>query len=93
LTGALNYYRATKLPGISAKGDGNAAESPPDSAHVSVPTLVVWGEKDEYLRPENLDGLESFVPNLTVKRLPDASHWVVHERPDELNALLGEFIT
>jgi epoxide hydrolase 4 len=93
LTGALNYYRATKLPGISGKGDTSALEGLPDYGLVKARTLVIWGENDEYLRPENLDGLESFVPNLTVKRLPDASHWVVQERPAELNALIREFIT
>jgi pimeloyl-ACP methyl ester carboxylesterase len=92
LTGALNYYRATKLPGISAKSDASPLDGLPDYGRVNVPTLVVWGENDEYLRPENLDGLESFVPNLTVNRLPDASHWVVQEKPDELNTAIREFI-
>lgn len=92
LTGALNYYRATKLPGISAHSDGSSVEVPPNYARVTVPTLVIWGEQDEYLRPENLDGLERFVPNLTVKRLPDASHWVMREKADEVNAYIREFV-
>jgi pimeloyl-ACP methyl ester carboxylesterase len=40
----------------------------------------------------NLNGLEEFVPDLTVHRIPDASHWVVHERSDEVNRRIREFL-
>ena len=46
-----------------------------------MPTLVIWGEKDPYILTGNLDGLERYVPKLTVERIPDATHWVVHEKP------------
>ena len=59
---------------------------------VSVPTLVVWGEQDRFLLSGNLNGLEAYVPHLTVKRIPEGSHWVVHERPAEVNAFIREFI-
>ena len=57
-----------------------------------VPTLVIWGERDRYLLPANLTGLEQFVPNLTVKRIPEATHWVVHERPTEVNEAIRAFL-
>jgi pimeloyl-ACP methyl ester carboxylesterase len=28
-----------------------------------------------------LDGLEAFVPKLTLTRVPGATHWIVHELP------------
>jgi len=40
----------------------------------------------------NLDGLEAYVPRLTVKRIPDATHWVVHERPAQVNSLIRDFV-
>jgi len=43
----------------------------PPPLMVDVPTLVIWGEKDQALLPQNLDGLEQFVPKLTVRRIPD----------------------
>ena len=49
---------------------------------VAVPTLVIWGERDEALLTANLDGLEDVVADLRVVRIPDGSHWVVHEQPD-----------
>ena len=33
----------------------------------------------------NLEGLDKFVPDLTIKRIPDGTHWVVHEKPELVN--------
>jgi len=59
---------------------------------VQVPTLVIWGEKDEALVTGNLNGLNELVTDLIVKRIPDASHWVVHQKPAEVNGYIREFI-
>jgi epoxide hydrolase 4 len=59
---------------------------------VKVPTLVIWGEKDTALLTGNLDGMDKFVPDLTIKRIPDGSHWVIHEKPELVNAYTREFI-
>jgi pimeloyl-ACP methyl ester carboxylesterase len=70
------------------------APIPPELAGMKVgaSTLVIWGERDVALTVKNLDGLEKYVPELTVKRMPDASHWVVHERPEEVNRMIREFL-
>jgi pimeloyl-ACP methyl ester carboxylesterase len=59
---------------------------------VRVPTLVIWGEKDTALLPQNLDGLERYVPRLTIRRIPEGSHWVIHEKPEEIDQDIREFI-
>jgi pimeloyl-ACP methyl ester carboxylesterase len=59
---------------------------------MKAPTLVIWGEKDPYLLAGNLDGLEQYVPKLTVERIPDATHWVVHEKPERVNELIRDFL-
>jgi pimeloyl-ACP methyl ester carboxylesterase len=94
LTGGLNYYRASPLhPPESADGLGTAApELDPAQFYVQVPTLVIWGERDEALLLGNLGGLEAHVSDLVVRRVPDASHWIVHERPELVNALIREFV-
>ena len=61
-------------------------------AAVRVPTLVIWGEKDRALPPGNLDGLDRYVPDLTVRRIADGTHWVVHEKPAEVSGLIREFV-
>ena len=94
LTGGLNYYRAARVGPPAANGDtsnpnfaGNLA-----SSVVKVPTLVIWGEKDTALLLSSLDGLDRFVTQLTIKRIPDGTHWVIHEKPDLVNQYIREFI-
>lgn len=95
LTGGLNYYRAARVgppaPGSSEAGSGNFAVDPAQLM-VKVPTLVIWGEKDTALLTGNLEGLDQFVPDLTIKRIPDGSHWVIHEKPAEVNGYIRNFI-
>ncbi|MGI8551466.1 MAG: alpha/beta fold hydrolase [Dehalococcoidia bacterium] len=95
LTGGLNYYRAARIgppSGESGETGGNYAIDQ-SSLTVKIPTLVIWGEQDTALLTGNLNGLEQYVPDLTVKRIPDATHWVVHEKPELVNAYIREFLT
>ena len=97
LTGGLNYYRAAKLgpPGGGQAGGGHDAfqtKHPMASFEVKMPTLVIWGELDPYLLIGNLNGLDQYVPKLTVERIPDATHWVVHEKPARVNELIRDFL-
>ena len=94
LTGGLNFYRAARVgpparggePASGTLGTGDGASM------VRVPTLVIWGEQDTALLPQNLDGLERYVPELTVRRIPDGTHWVIHEQPELVTRLIREFI-
>ena len=94
LTGGLNYYRAAQAGPPSDQGSQASSSLGTDAVvpAVTVPTLVIWGEKDQALLTGNLEGLAEFVPELTVKRIPDGSHWVVHEKPDLVNAYIRDFI-
>ena len=79
----VNYYRALlRYPEAREVGD----------AMVDTPTLVIWGENDMALDIHLLDGMEEWVPNLTVHRLPGISHWVQQDAPDEVNQLLGQWL-
>ena len=82
LTGACNYYRASPL----------RPPTPTDQTVMSIalaservtsrrPTVVVWGEEDLALLPSLLEGLDTYVPDLRLVRVPGATHWIVHERP------------
>jgi pimeloyl-ACP methyl ester carboxylesterase len=59
---------------------------------IRVPTLVIWGEQDTALLTGNLDGLDQYVPALTVKRIPDGTHWVVREKSAEVNRLIRTYL-
>lgn len=68
LTGSLNWYRAARLgPPTPAEPKARSFEPGFGTNAVKVPTLVVWGEKDKALVKENLDGLDRYVADLTVR--------------------------
>jgi len=95
LTGGLNYYRASAIgPPAPSAPTAPAGDPPPEppALIVKVPTLVIWGEKDTALLTNNLNGLDRVVPALTIKRVPEGTHWVVRERAADVNALIREFI-
>ncbi|HEX6290720.1 MAG TPA: alpha/beta hydrolase [Herpetosiphonaceae bacterium] len=79
LTGALNYYRAM-----------GSVDHPSDV--VQTPTLVIWGEQDSFVLTGSLEGLDAVVPHLTLKRVADASHWIIHEQPELVNHTIRAFI-
>lgn len=82
MQGGLNYYRASPLRPPTAGDDAIMTLAfPPEFVTVRVPTLVIWGEGDAALPPALLDGLEAYVPQVRLVRVPDATHWIVHEQP------------
>jgi epoxide hydrolase 4 len=94
LEGALNYYRASPLrPPQSASDAIHTLALPPEMTTVRVPTTVLWGDADTALPSALLDGLEAFVPDLDLRCVAGASHWIVHEQPErvaDLSAALAE---
>jgi pimeloyl-ACP methyl ester carboxylesterase len=91
LTGGLNYYRAARLGPFTGDSD-DILSIDASLVAVRVPTLVIWGEKDRWLLTGNLEGLEKYVSSLTIKRIADGSHWVIHEKPALVNSHIREFI-
>ena len=93
LTCALNLYRASPLYPPTPEDPGAAALNlDPAALTVHVPTLVIWGEADTALGTTLLDGLDELVPDLRVRRIPEGSHWVIHEQPGQINTAIREFL-
>lgn len=88
----LSYYAASPMhPGALRQGAAAVAFHD-ETVMLRMPTLVIWGEGDRYLLPGCLVGLGRYVPDLRVERIPDASHWVVHEQGPKVNRLITEFL-
>ena len=87
LTGGLNYYRAA---GLRSTMPQNSALSQP--MMIDATTLVIWGEKDTALLTGNLEGMERYVKNLRIERIPEGSHWVIHEKPDQVIHYIRDFL-
>lgn len=89
LTGGLNYYRASPLhPPAPGQAAADISRMDPEAFMVRVPTLVIWAENDRALPKSLVDGLERFVPRLRLERIPEGTHWIVHEQPERINRLI-----
>lgn len=93
LTGMLNWYRAAP---IVVPGLGEQAAMPElmsaGNFEVRMPHLLLWGEADEALLPSTIVGLGDFAPDLTIRRFADAGHWILHEKPRKVAAVMKDFL-
>ena len=85
LTAMLNYYRAL-LRNLSA----NRKRGTPQ---IKVPTLMLWGEVDAALGKELTYGTDRYVSDLTLRYLPNVSHWVQQEAPETVNFMMEAWLT
>jgi pimeloyl-ACP methyl ester carboxylesterase len=82
LTSMINWYRA-------AVRDRSAFES---LRPIDRPTLLIWAEDDVALGRSLTYGLEPWINHLQIHYLPRCGHWAQNEAPDEVNALMLEFL-
>ncbi|HEX2056959.1 MAG TPA: 4-alpha-glucanotransferase [Actinomycetota bacterium] len=83
LTYPINYYRALFRPNPLPALRWRVVERP---------VQVIWGDKDRFLEASLAEPDRTWVPDVTIHRFPDASHWVQHDDPAEVNRLLAEFL-
>ena len=93
LRGGCNLYRVSPLrPARPDDPAAAAVDLPRDMLTISLPTLVIWAMDDIALPPALLDGLADYVDDLTVRTVPEASHWIVHEQPQKVTELIASFL-
>lgn len=82
MTAMINWYRAiVRVPTRRVP-----------SIRVTVPTLILWGVKDRFLGRELAPPSLELCDNGRLVFLDDASHWVQHEEPGQVNELLLSFL-
>lgn len=84
LTPPMNYYRANIITDLWAK--------PPKRDPVEVPGLYIFGEKEKFLSFDFLNLGKAHASNLRVEVVKGANHFVNQHKPDELNALMWNFL-
>lgn len=93
--GMLNWYRASTIdvPPMDAPFGIPEGWSPPPLPPLTIPTLVIWAMDDLALPPENLDGLDEIVTDMTLVEVRDCGHFVPWEAPEAVNAAMDAFLT
>jgi pimeloyl-ACP methyl ester carboxylesterase len=79
----INYYRALLRPNPLPALRWRPIERP---------VQVIWGDEDRFLEASLAAPDPWWVPDARLHRFPEASHWVHHDEPDEVNRILGEFL-
>ncbi len=87
----LAYYRQAFRPPPGEAPRGGAIrwvaeqrEAMMASGRVAAPTTILWGEADKALAPSHPLATRRWASHLEVRTLPDASHWLPEERPDDV---------
>ena len=87
LTAMINYYRALfRYPPNMANTDSGREK-------ITVPTLLIWGEQDLALSKGLALKTSEFVVDLRTTFIPNGSHWIQQDCPEEVNKLMSEFLS
>src|SRR6266436_8851816 len=84
LTAMLNWYRAALLSPSKFALDCEASR-------VKVPTLLIWGKNDQFVGETMARESLQYCDDGHLEVFETATHWVQHEEPAEVNALLSQF--
>ncbi|HVF40011.1 MAG TPA: alpha/beta hydrolase [Gemmatimonadaceae bacterium] len=63
-----------------------------DLTSIHVPTLVLWGEKDDWVDHRAADKLVNILPDGRLVKMPGVGRLLPEENPEQLNHLLLEFM-
>jgi len=78
ITAMINWYRAT----FSRSGTSRKSEE------IQPPTLIIWGKKDPHLSHQMAPLSLDYCLDGELVFFEDASHWVQHDKADEVSQLL-----
>ena len=91
----LNWYRGAEIdvPPPDAPYALPEGWTTPPLPPLGIPTLVIWALDDLALPPENLEGMDAIIPDLTIAQVPDCGHFVPWEAPNKVNAAMEAFFS
>jgi len=68
------------------------AVPPSESATITAPTLIIWGERDELLPPQDRYLLAAAIPGSRLIVYEDTGHLVLWEQPERVATDLADFV-
>ena len=89
LKAMINFYRGWRYGYLERERKWRNGLFEP----ITTPTLMIWGEEDDFLEKNLTANTQTYVRDLQIKFLSGASHWVQQECPNEVNELIQGFVT
>jgi pimeloyl-ACP methyl ester carboxylesterase len=89
-----NIMTDTSVQGIigALEGMKSRPDSTPLLAEIDVPTLIVHGEEDQLIPPQEAQNMHTAIADSTVYLIPNAGHLLNLEQPERFNQVVKEFI-
>lgn len=86
LTSGLNWYRANVRPQMPV-------DNPPPQPKIACPVLGLWSDGDPFLTERQvLTSTERVTGPWRYEKITGAGHWMMLDKPNEVNRLLVEFL-
>ena len=82
-TGPINWYRNWTLNWETLEGVDQ---------QIDIPTLFIGAVDDIIIAPEHIEGMKPLVTDLELHMLDNCGHWSQQEKPDEVNALMLDWL-
>lgn len=86
LQGGFNWYIAANDARKALMRDGA-----PEMDPIEVPTRILWGERDPIVDSEWADRLDEYFGEYRFDTVPDAGHFLQHEKPELANEEIESF--
>jgi pimeloyl-ACP methyl ester carboxylesterase len=74
------------------RGMAERPDSVPNLKRISVPTLIVIGEEDEFSTVADGEMMRQNIPGARLKVIPKAGHYAPWEQPEPLGTVLRQFV-
>lgn len=93
LNAMFNWYRAspTDVPAMDDVVETTEFLQKP-FPQLNIPTLIIWGMKDPALLSCQLQGIDAFVPDVTIVPIKGAGHFSPWEAPDAVTQAIREWL-
>lgn len=95
LTTALNWYRANlqnlmTQPGVTYSITNENPQLSKDK--IEIPVLGIWSDQDNFLLEPQMQLSTEYANNFSYTKISGAGHWMMLQKPEELNNRILEFL-
>jgi pimeloyl-ACP methyl ester carboxylesterase len=61
-------------------------------ANWTIPTLILWGERDPFFPPGVAERLNAAIPSSALGLVPDCGHFLPEEAPETIDPIIAEYL-
>lgn len=92
LTGSVNSFKWRINLEALLQHMPDIVSFPSLDSSVDVPTLLVYGERSDYVAPEDIERVQALFTNLSVRSIPSAGHWLHVEQGTRVRSAITDFL-